>query len=286
MSSFAQKLQTLLDRGDMIIMPCCHDALSAKLIERAGFPITFMSGFAVSGAHLALPDTGLISFGEMLEQARTIRQAVSIPVLADGDTGYGNAVNIKRTVREYAAAGLACIMIEDQVSPKRCGHTKGKQVVDMDEACLRIQAAVDAREEGADILIMARTDARGVAGMDEALRRMQAFHDLGADILFLEAPRSIEEMRRFCAGVGGVKMANIIEHGLTPALSPHELHEIGYTIAAYPLTLLQAVITSIESALQELASGIHPKNVVGFEHVKDVVGFPGYYLEEERYAKK
>ena len=126
MQTPADTLRRLLQQKDFIIMPCCHDALSARLIERAGFPMTFMSGFTVSAARLALPDTGLISFGEMVAQARTITQAVSIPVLGDGDTGYGNAMNIKRTVREYCAAGLACIMIEDQVSPKRCGHTRGE----------------------------------------------------------------------------------------------------------------------------------------------------------------
>ncbi len=286
MKTPAAALRALLAKGELLVMPCCHDALSARLIERAGFPATFMSGFAVSAARLAMPDTGLISFGEMLDQARTICNAVTIPVLGDGDTGYGNALNIKRTVRNYAAAGLACIMIEDQLSPKRCGHTKGKQIVGFDEACLRIRAAVDARTEGADILIMARTDARGPAGFDEALRRMQAFHDLGADLLFLEAPRSIEEMRQFCDGVPGVKMANQIEHGLTPLLSADELQRLGFAIAAYPLTLLQALVTAVEAALADLAGGGHPSGLTGFEHIKDVLGFPEYYREEARYAKR
>lgn len=283
MSSPAQFLKKLLASGEMLIMPCCHDALSARLIERAGFPVTFMSGFAVSSCRLAMPDTGLISFGEMVDQARSITQAVSLPVLADGDTGYGNAINVKRTVREYAAAGLACVMIEDQLSPKRCGHTKGKQIVDFDEACTRIQAAVDARDEGADILIMARTDARGVAGMEEALKRMKAFHESGADILFLEAPGSIDEMREFCSEVPGYKMANIIENGLTPVLPPEQLHDLGYAVAAYPLTLLQAIITAVQDALADLAAGTHPTGLKDFETVKDIIGFNDYYREEERY---
>ncbi len=283
MPSPAQNLKKLLASGEMLIMPCCHDALSARLIERADFPVTFMSGFAVSSCRLAMPDTGLISFGEMVDQARSITQAVSLPVLADGDTGYGNAINVKRTVREYAAAGLACVMIEDQLSPKRCGHTKGKQIVDFDDACTRIKAAVDARDEGADILIMARTDARGVAGMKEALKRMKAFHESGADILFLEAPGSIDEMREFCSEVPGYKMANIIENGLTPVLPPQQLHELGYAIAAYPLTLLQAIITAVEDALASLAAGTHPSGLKDFETVKDIIGFNDYYREEERY---
>jgi 2-methylisocitrate lyase-like PEP mutase family enzyme len=174
-------------------------------------------------------------------------------------------------------------MIEDQLSPKRCGHTKGKQIVDFDEACTRIKAAVDARDEGADILIMARTDARGVAGMEEALKRMKAFHESGADILFLEAPGSIDEMREFCSEVPGYKMANIIENGLTPVLPPEQLHDLGYAVAAYPLTLLQAIITAVQDALADLAAGTHPTGLKDFETVKDIIGFNDYYREEERY---
>lgn len=286
MNPSTAELRSLLEQEELIVMPCCHDALSARLIERAGFKMTFMSGFAVSATRLAMPDTGLISFGEMAAQARTITQAVAIPVLADGDTGYGNAVNVKRTVREYGAAGLSCVMIEDQLWPKRCGHTKGKQIVDFDEACQRIQAAVDARDEGADILIMARTDARAIDGLEAAIARMQAFAEIGADILFLEAPRSVEEMIRFCQSVKGPKMANIIENGLTPVLPPTELQRIGYTIAAYPLTLLQTIITSVEAALKQLAGGRHPVGLKDFEHVKEVIGFEQYYLEEERYRSR
>lgn len=286
MTSPASVLRSLLTSRQLLTMPCCHDALSALLIERAGFPATFMSGFAVAAARLGLPDTGLISFGEMLDQARNITSAVTIPVIGDGDTGYGNALNIKRTVREYAAAGLACIMIEDQISPKRCGHTAGKQIISFDEACLRIRAAVDARDEGADILIMARTDARGPAGMEEALHRMRAFYALGADILFLEAPKSIEEMRLFCDSVPGYKMANQIEHGLTPLLPPTDLARLGFAIAAYPLTLLQAMVTAIENTLVEMASGHHPVGLRDFEHVKTVIGFPDYYRQEQRYNEK
>jgi 2-methylisocitrate lyase-like PEP mutase family enzyme len=286
MNPSTAELRSLLKQKELIVMPCCHDALSARLIERAGFKMTFMSGFAVSAARLAMPDTGLISFGEMAAQARTITQAVSIPVLADGDTGYGNAVNVKRTVREYGAAGLSCVMIEDQVWPKRCGHTKGKQVVDFGEACQRIQAAVDARDEGADILIMARTDARAIDGLEAAILRMQAFAEIGADILFLEAPRSVEEMVRFCQAVKGPKMANLIKHGLTPVIPPAELQNIGYAIAAYPLTLLQTIITSIEAALEQLAGGHHPDGLKDFEHVKEVIGFEQYCLEEERYRSR
>lgn len=283
MTSQAQKLRDLLNDASIITMPCCYDALSAALIERAGFPLTFMSGFAVSAARLALPDTGMISFGEMIQQARTITQAVSIPVIGDGDTGYGNAMNVKRTVREYAAADLACVMIEDQLAPKRCGHTKGKEVVGFEEACMRIQAAVDARNEGADILIMARTDARATDGFKEAIRRVQAFHEIGADILFLEAPESDDEMREFCNCTDGFKMANMLENGKTPIHPPKTLEEMGFKIAAYPLTLLLAIVPVIEQALKALQRGETPSGLTSFEHLREVVGFPAYYREEYRY---
>ncbi len=179
------RLRLILGQPGLALMPCCFDALSARLVERAGFDLTFMSGFAVSAARLGAPDTGLISYGEMLDQGRNICASVDIPVLGDADTGYGNALNVKRTVAGYAQVGFACLMIEDQVAPKRCGHTRGKQVVDRNEALTRIRAALDARQEGHDILILARTDARGTHGLDEALWRAQAFADLGADMVFV-----------------------------------------------------------------------------------------------------
>ena len=282
----AQKLRTLLSQEGMLQMPCCYDALSAKLVERAGFPLSFMSGFSVSATHLGLPDTGLISYAEMVAQGRAIAEAVSMPIIGDGDTGYGNEINVKRTIKGYAQAGLAGIMIEDQVAPKRCGPTQGKSVIDFEEACLRLKAAVDARNEnGLDILIMARTDARESKGLDEAIRRMQAFQEIGADILFLEAPTSVEEMMRFCQEVDGYKMANMLEQGKTPLLSPKELENMGYKIAAYPLTLLLSALRAMENALETLKTGYHPKDLADFKHLQEIVGFPEYYQEEIRYKR-
>ncbi len=269
-------LRELLARPGLITMPCCFDAFSARLIERAGFPLTFMSGFAVSSARLGLPDTGLISYGEMLDQGRNICQAVSIPVIGDGDTGYGNPLNIRRTVRGYANSGFACIMLEDQESPKRCGHTRGKSVVDRAEAVTRIRAAVDEREAGADILIMARTDARHTHGLEEALWRCQAFADQGADIIFLEAPRSRQEMEQFCSAIPGYKMANIVEGGDTPALPPQELETIGYDIAAYPLTLLSSAARAMSDALTALRQGDPAPGMLSFSELREVVGFNEY----------
>lgn len=280
----ADKLRALLVEPGLIVMPCCFDAFSAKLIEQAGFPLTFMSGFAVSASRLGLPDTGLISYGEMLDQGRSICGAVSIPVICDADTGYGNALNIKRTVWGYAQAGFACLMIEDQVAPKRCGHTQGKQVVSRGEALARIRAAVDAREEGADILIMARTDARATHGLAEALWRSQAFADLGADIIFLEAPQTEAEMTAFCAQVSGSKMANMVEQGETPLLSPDRLQAIGYKIAAYPLTLLSAAARAMQESLLALKQVRPPQHLLDFATLREIVGFPAYYEAEQNYA--
>ncbi len=284
MVSAAQKLRDLLATPGAHVTPACFDALSVRMVERAGVKASFMSGFAVSAARLGLPDTGLISYAEMVQQGRDICNATSIPVIGDGDTGYGNALNVKRTIQGYAQAGFACAMIEDQVAPKRCGHTSGKLVVSRDEALGRIQAAVDARDEGADVLIMARTDARATDGFEEALWRVRAFADIGADILFLEAPQSEDEMRAFCDGAPGYKMANMVEQGDTPLLAPDVLGEIGFKIIAYPLTLLNSAMTAMENALVALKEGRIPDTLSDFEHLRDIVGFPDYYEAEKKYA--
>ena len=276
MATPAAALRSLLSAPGIRVMPCCFDALSARLIERAGFPLTFMSGFAVSAARLALPDTGLISYAEMLDQGRNICSAVSIPVIGDADTGYGNALNVKRTITGYARAGFACAMIEDQVAPKRCGHTVGKQVVARDEALSRIRAAVAAREEGAEILIMARTDARATHGLDEALWRANAFADLGVDLVFCEAPRSEAEMERICTEVPSHQMANMVEGGDTPRLAPSRLEKIGYKIAAYPLTLLSAAARAMTEALACLERGVAADRLLEFSELRDLVGFDAY----------
>jgi 2-methylisocitrate lyase-like PEP mutase family enzyme len=235
-------------------MPGCHDAMSARLIEEAGFELGFMSGFAVSAVRLGMPDTGLISYGELVDQGRNVCHAVSIPLIGDADTGFGSAQNVKRTVEGYAAAGFACLMLEDQVAPKRCGHTEGKAVVGRDEALTRIRAAVDAR-------------------------------DAGADITFLEAPVNEDEMRRYCAEVGGPKMANLIEGGKTPLIPPAQLQAIGYTIAVYPLTLLNVSIAAMRQALTSLKAGEPATMAMGFDALKSAVGFPEYYAEEARYRQ-
>ena len=280
----ATKLRELISSGVFLPMPCCFDALSGKMIEQAGFNLTFMSGFAASASRIGAPDLGLMSYGEVVDHARNITDATSIPLIADGDTGYGNAMNVIRTVSGLAKAGCAGVLIEDQLAPKRCGHTPGKEVVGREEAFDRIKAAVDARENGDDILIMARTDANHTYGLTEALERAQKFHDLGADILFVEAPRNEEEMKQICSELPGCKMANIVEGGLTPNIPMTELNEMGYQIAAYPLTLLSASMRAMKNALANLKSDTPRDNdILNFSELRDIIGFEEYYEISSQY---
>ena len=280
----ATKLRELISSGVFLPMPCCFDALSGKMIEQAGFSLTFMSGFAASASRIGAPDLGLMSYGEVVDHARNITDATSIPLIADGDTGYGNAMNVIRTVSGLAKAGCAGVLIEDQLAPKRCGHTPGKEVVGREEAFDRIKAAVDARENGDDILVMARTDANHTYGLTEALERAQKFHDLGADILFVEAPKNEEEMKQICSELPGCKMANIVEGGLTPNIPMSELNEMGYQIAAYPLTLLSASMRAMKNALANLKSDTPRDNdILNFSELRDIIGFEEYYETSSQY---
>lgn len=283
----ATRLRARLESGKLLVTPSCGDALTARLIERTGFEAMFMSGFAVSASRIGAPDAGLISYGEMRDAVRDICAATHLPVMADGDTGYGNAMNVRRTVTGYTRAGAAAVMIEDQVAPKRCGHTRGKLVVDRVEAVDRIRAAADARaEEGRDVLIIARTDARHAHGLDEALARAEAFHAAGADILFVEAPHSEEEMRRICGELPGWKMANMVEGGTTPILPQEMLAEIGYAHAAYPLTLMAAAMQAMEQALEALRHDRPPTGLMPFDALRERVGFEDYYAAEQRYSDR
>ena len=281
----AQKLRAILAEPGCHAVPSCFDALSAKLIADAGYRLTFMSGFAVSAARLAMPDTGLISFAEMLDTLRNCCAAApAIPIIGDGDTGYGNALNVQRTVAEYARAGAAAVMIEDQVSPKKCGHTKGKEIISREEARMKIRAAVEAGRS-ADILVLARTDARAVAGFDEALARAKDFVAEGSDIIFLEAPENEDEMRRFCGAIARPCMANMVIGGQTPVLPPDRLAALGFKIAIYPLVLLSAAVAAMQAALAALTpnSNAPAPPQASFEEMKKIVGFPEYYRRETRY---
>ena len=280
----ADNLKKLLKQKGIVVMPGCYDALSAKLIEREGINVGFMSGFAVSSTRLGMPDAGLISFSEMAEQVRNICNVTSIPIIFDGDTGYGNVVNVYRTVRGFADAGAAAIMIEDQKWPKKCGHTKGKDVVEVDEANSRIKAAVDASKmNNKDILVMARTDAIATRGLDDAIKRMQKFSELGADILFVEAIKSKEDMKRVIKEVPGHHMINLIEDGETPLLEINELEDLGFKIAVFPLTLMSASVKTMQESLQNMKNKVYNTNVSKFSDLRDIVGFNEYYEIEDKF---
>ncbi|XP_027349504.1 uncharacterized protein LOC113861091 isoform X3 [Abrus precatorius] len=288
-SSSAKDLRRILESPGIHQGPACFDALSAKLVENAGFEFCFTSGFSISAATLALPDTGFLSYGEMVNQGQLITHAVSIPVIGDADNGYGNAMNVKRTLKGYIAAGFAGIILEDQISPKACGHTRGRKVVSREEAVMKIKAAVDARREsGSDIVIVARTDSRQAVSLEEALSRSRAFADAGADVLFIDALASKEEMRAFCQVSPLIpKMANMLEGGgKTPILNPLELEEIGFKIVAYPLSLIGVSIRAMQDSLTAIKGGRIPPpgSMPTFEEIKDILGFNAYYEEEKRYA--
>jgi 2-methylisocitrate lyase-like PEP mutase family enzyme len=288
------------DSDTPILMPCCYDGLTARLVARAGFQATFMTGFGVSGVN-GYPDTQLVSYQEMQQAATSVAEGLSsaalelnndpIPCIADGDTGYGNALNVKRTVFGYARAGMAGIMIEDQVAPKRCGHVAGKSVVGFEEAVQRVKAACDARDEynaqfgpGTGPLILARTDALKSEGFEASIERCLAFCEVGCDMTFLEAPESIEQMQEYCSRVPGAKLANMLEHGSTPILPPQELKQMGYTMAAYPLTLLSASIKAMQLSLERIQQGLPTDDLIlTFAETKDAVGFSRYAKEEDVY---
>ena len=308
------KLKLLLEKYDddadnamdtPLLLPCCYDGLTARLVARAGFEATFMTGFGVSGAR-GYPDTQLVSYNEMMMSANLVAEGLAsvansadnvagvgpIPCIADGDTGYGNAVNVKRTVFGYGRAGMAGIMIEDQVAPKRCGHVAGKSVVPFADALQRVKAACDARDEfermygeGTGPLVLARTDSLVTDGFEDAIQRCIAFREAGCDMTFLEAPQSIEQMKEYCERVSGPKLANMLEYGSTPVLPPAELKEMGYTIAAYPLTLLSASINAMQKSLELIKAG-KPTNemILSFSETKDAVGFTEYAIQEDKYS--
>ncbi len=277
------KLRNLIKNNSFLPIPSCFDALSAKLIEQTGFDAMFMSGFAASASRIGEPDLGVMTLTEVLDQLNNITDATSLPVIGDGDTGYGNAMNVQRTVKSFAKIGCAGVLIEDQLSPKRCGHTPGKDVVSREEAFDRIRASVDAREEK-DILIMARTDANHTHGIKEAIERAQIFHELGSDILFVEAPKTEDEMRLICQEVPGCKIANIVEGGLTPNLSMKELEDIGYNMAVYPLTALSSAMKAMVDSLNKLKiDDDRSSNLMSFTELRKRVGFDDYYEISSKY---
>lgn len=273
-----KSLSQMLAEPGLIIAPGAYDALSAKLAAQAGASAVYMTGFGLAGSHLGLPDIGLMSASEMTDCVRTMSAAAGkTPLIADGDNGHGGPLNAARLARAYEQAGAQCIQIEDQVSPKRCGHMEGKEVVSITEAAQKISAAADARASK-DFKIMARTDARATHDLDEALRRGEAFLKAGADILFIEAPRDMKELEKVCATFKGVPLlANMVEDGKTPILDAKVLEELGFKIAIYPVSALLAVTKRLQEVYATLLKGRglpagDPR--VTFQSYNELVGLP------------
>jgi 2-methylisocitrate lyase-like PEP mutase family enzyme len=256
------ELRRLLKGDDLIIAPGAYDGLTARLVAAAGFSVVYATGAGISNSQFGLADVGLITMSEMLDQVRKMVGAVEVPVIADIDTGYGNAVNLYRTVREFMRAGVAAVQIEDQVIPKKCGHFAGKQLIPFEEAVLKIRAAVEARGDS-DLVIIARTDAIAVAGFPEAMRRARAYHEAGADALFVEAPRSKDELAEIGRSLPGVKIANIVEGGLTPIVPAKDLAAMGFRLAIYANLVLRSSVKAIQGSLAHLRATGDSEGILG-----------------------
>lgn len=281
-------LHELIDSGEMVLAPGCYDPLGARLVEEAGFPAAYMTGFGTSAGRLGRPDVGLLTLSEMVDNARRIAQAVSIPLIADADTGYGNPLNVIRTVREYEAAGVAAIHLEDQVMPKRCGHMEGKELIGAGEMVAKVSAAVAARRSS-DFLIIARTDARAVEGLPRALDRAQRYRDAGADVLFVEAPQSTDEIREIADRFAGVPLLfNYAEGGRTPAVTHAFLRDLGFRLVIFPLSTLLAATAAMRSVLAAIKERGTPIEVLpsmlGFDAFLDFIGAGEIRELEQRFA--
>lgn len=250
-TSAAQRVRDLLTRDEPLVMGGFYDGVSARLVERAGFGLAFMGGYAVAASLLGEPDIGLLTQAEMADAARRLCRLVSAPVLVDADTGYGNVPNVVRTAELYAQAGAAGLFLEDQVWPKRCGHMAGKEVVERKEWLTKLRAVLQLRP-ATDLFVVARTDARGPKGLKEAIVRGRAARDLGVDAVFVEAPQSVAELDAIALGVPGPKVANMVEWGRTPLLGPAELHERGFDLIVFPVAAILAQARAVEDVYTAL----------------------------------
>lgn len=285
--SKAQTVRELLAEARPLVMGGVFDALSTRLADRAGFEVLFMGGFSVSATLLGEPDFGYLTQTEMADAARRVCRLTARPVLVDADTGWGNALNVLRTVELWHQAGAAGLFLEDQVWPKRCGHMRGKRVVERGEWLAKLRAVSDVRRER-DLFLVARTDARAAVGLDEAIARGRAAHDLGADAIFVEAPESAAEMEQIARAIPGPKVANMVEHGRTPLLSPAELHDMGFDLIVTPLAALTAAARAMsrvyEILRREGTMRDHLDLLLEFDEFNRLVDLEGRYALEQRYA--
>jgi carboxyvinyl-carboxyphosphonate phosphorylmutase len=282
------RLRGLLDRGEPVIAPGAYDALSARLVEAAGFDVVYMTGFGTAAGRLGRPDIGLLDLSEMVDNARRIVAAVDVPVVADADTGYGNAINVIRTVQEYERAGLAALHLEDQIAPKRCGHMDGKTCVPVDEFEAKIRAAVDARSVDGP-LVIARTDARASEGFEAAIERANRYRAAGADLLFVEALQGVDEIEQVTRELVDVPLLfNWVEGGKTPPIPIEQLVDWGFALVIFPITTLLAATGAIRRTLVSIREHRTPIELLdelpSFDDMTDAIGLGEIGDLRERYA--
>ena len=279
--------EQLEDKKKIIVLPGVFDALSARIAEQVGFTAMFQTGYGSSAALLGMPDFGFMNAGETVDNARRIIRAVRTPVLVDADTGYGNPLNVWRLVQDLESLGAAGIFLEDQIWPKRCGHMVGKDVIAKDEYLPKLKAAVEARRSK-DFIIVARTDARAPIGLDEAIARGKAYRKAGADVVFVEAPRSVAELKKVADEIDAPLVANMIEDGVTPTMPAQELLKLGYRIAVFPLSALYSATYAMREVLSELkktgATKRTKRMMVTFKDFNRFVDLDRYMGLEKRYT--
>lgn len=282
-------LRQKLDRGEFIVAPGLHDMIAATVANKVGFDIVYGTGYWLTASSLGLPDAGIATYTQMVDRMATLVRTSHGAVIADADTGYGGLLNVHHTVRGYEAAGVTAIQLEDQEFPKKCGHTPNKRCVPTQDMVQKIQVAVEAREDKENFLIIARTDARAALGVDEAMRRLEAYAGAGADILFFEAPQSEEEMRKACAAFDQPMLANMADGGKTPILPAKVLEEIGFALAIYPSLTSLAAAAAMERALSNLKStGISQTAEVplfDFNEFCGLIGFQEVWDFDKRWAR-
>ena len=280
------RLRKLLEEPGIIAMPCSYDSLTAKLIEKTGYKVVGVTGAGVCAAVLGVPDVGLMTMTEVLNQTKNIVNATSLPVICDCDNGYGGPINVMRTVREFEEAGVAGFWIEDQIFPKRCGHFEGKKIVSREEMITKIEAAAETRRDP-DLVIIARTDAKAVFGLDEAISRARDYAKAGADMIFVEAPRSKDELRKIASSIEAPQMVNLVEGGKTPLVTIKELEEMGFKIASFSGSSQKIAI----KAIQEFLSGFHETgdirlyldDMVSLEERSRLLGLDDFYEFESKF---
>ena len=281
-------LRKLIAGRETIVAPGAYDALTARIIEQAGFPAIYMTGFGTSASLLGRPDVGLLTMSQMVDNARRMTQAVDVPLIADADTGYGNALNVIRTVQEYELAGVSAIHIEDQITPKKCGHMENKQVIAASEMVEKIHAAIEARTSP-DFLIIARTDARAVEGLDSALRRARRYREAGADVLFVEAPQNEHEVARVASELADAPLLfNFAEGGKTPPMPLDRLRELGYRIVIFPIGALLAATTAVRKLVAEIQAHGTPaallSEMISFQEFNQMIGLSEIQELERRFS--